>query len=184
MTLLPKKSLWIGVAAALAACTAVGVAHADSSISVNAPDTLSGRPMVTDSAITGDIPQQKAQLQQSVPNVGSTAVAIYGTKRAGNVVGVHALAAPIGDPRGQLMEGLNEMGGNGIDPVSGIEQVPPGPLGGDARCGNSGVGGKPIVVCGWADQGSLGYITWYSKTALNDAAGQFAALRTQIEHRS
>lgn len=183
MTLLPKKSLWIGGVAPLAVFAAVGVAHADSPISVNTPDTLSGRPMVTDSALTGDIPEQKASLQKAMPDVGSTAVAIYGTRQAGNVVGVHALAAPISDPQGQLVEGLNEMGRNGMDPVSGIEQVEPGPMGGDARCGTSGVDGKPIVVCGWADQGSMGYITWYSKTALDTAANEFAALRGQIEHR-
>jgi hypothetical protein len=189
MTLLPKKSLWIGVIAPLAVLmvppavlTAVGAAHADSPISVHTPDTLSGRPMVTDSSVTGDIAQQKAQLQKSVPNVGSTAVAIYGTRQAGNVVGVHALAAPITDPLGQLTEGLNDMGRDGMDPLSGIEQVAPGPMGGNARCGASGVNGKPIIVCGWADQGSLGFITWYSKTPLSNAANEFATLRGQVEH--
>ena len=55
------------------------------------------------------------------------------------------------------------------------------PLGGAARCGALKVKGVQTPVCGWADGGSMGIVTWYG-SGLEQAAGEFGTIRAAIEH--
>src|SRR2546421_4670385 len=65
--------------------------------------------------------------------------------------------------------------------VTGVQDVPAGPLGGVMRCGTSTGDGGPMVVCGWADRGSLAVGLFPGRT-LDEAATLLRALRTGIEH--
>jgi hypothetical protein len=66
-------------------------------------------------------------------------------------------------------------------PVTGVQDVPAGSLGGVMRCGTSTGDGGPMVVCGWADRGSLAVGLFPGRT-LDDAAQLLRALRAGIEH--
>jgi hypothetical protein len=65
--------------------------------------------------------------------------------------------------------------------VSGVHDVPAGPLGGVMRCGMSTGDGGPVVVCGWADRGSLVMGLFYGRTP-DEAAQLLRELRSAIEH--
>jgi hypothetical protein len=67
--------------------------------------------------------------------------------------------------------------------VSGLHEVPAGPLGGIAKCGTSNGDGGAMPVCGWADNGSLAVALFPGRT-VDDAAKLLLDLRTAIEHRS
>jgi hypothetical protein len=66
--------------------------------------------------------------------------------------------------------------------VSGIKEVPPGPLGGALRCGTSNGDGASIPVCGWADSGSL-VLAMFPGRSLDEAAELMRQFRTAMEHR-
>jgi hypothetical protein len=47
--------------------------------------------------------------------------------------------------------------------ITGLHPVGIGAPGGEARCGAGSVQGHPLVVCGWADHGSLGVVLCSSR---------------------
>jgi hypothetical protein len=65
--------------------------------------------------------------------------------------------------------------------VTGLRDVPAGSLGGVMRCGTSTGDGGPMVVCGWADRGSLGIALFPGRT-VDQAAQILRDLRTAMEH--
>jgi hypothetical protein len=65
--------------------------------------------------------------------------------------------------------------------VTGLRDVPAGPLGGMMRCGTSTGDGGPMVVCGWADRGSLA-IALFPGRSLDEAAQLLRDLRGAAEH--
>ena len=75
-----------------------------------------------------------------------------------------------------------------VDGVSGLHDVPAGPLGGVLKCGVSmgaddGSGTDPdITICGWADHGSVVAALFPGRTA-DEAAGMMRQIRDAIEKR-
>jgi hypothetical protein len=74
---------------------------------------------------------------------------------------------------------LNDTSGE----VTGLHEVPAGPLGGVMKCGTSTGDGGPMAVCGWADRDSLAMALFPGRT-VDQAAALFRDLRTAIEKRS
>jgi len=72
---------------------------------------------------------------------------------------------------------LNDSSGT----VTGIQDVPPGTRGGVMRCGTSNGDGGPMVVCGWADRGSLA-MALFPGRSMDEAAQLLRDMRTAIEH--
>ena len=74
------------------------------------------------------------------------------------------------------------------DGISGLHDVPSGPLGGVLRCGVSvgaddGSGADPdIPICGWADHGSVVAALFPGRTA-EEAADMMRQIRDTIENR-
>jgi len=74
------------------------------------------------------------------------------------------------------------------DGISGLHDVPPGPLGGVLKCGISvgtddGSGADPdIPICGWADHGSVVAALFPGRTA-DEAADMMHQIRDAIENR-
>jgi hypothetical protein len=79
----------------------------------------------------------------------------------------------------QAMTLLNDDTGS----VTGMHEVPAGPLGGIAKCGTSNGDGGAMPVCGWADNGSLAVALFPGRT-VDEAAKLLLDLRTAVEHRS
>ncbi|OLB81603.1 MAG: hypothetical protein AUI14_02710 [Actinobacteria bacterium 13_2_20CM_2_71_6] len=73
---------------------------------------------------------------------------------------------------------LNDASGG----VTGLHEVPAGPLGGIMKCGTSNDNGDTMSVCGWADNASLAVALFPGRT-VDDAAQLLRDLRAGIEHR-
>jgi hypothetical protein len=63
--------------------------------------------------------------------------------------------------------------------LTDVRDVEPGSLGGHQRCGFGFADGDDLVLCGWADHGSLGIAT-FSAGSLEKDAGMLRELREQI----
>lgn len=65
--------------------------------------------------------------------------------------------------------------------LTGVRDVDAGPLGGYARCGvGTGTGNDPdLVLCAWADHGSLGVVT-FSAGSIKQSAKTLQELRSKI----
>jgi hypothetical protein len=154
---------------------------ATSTISIVEPKTLGGRPKLTDPQFAGLADELKSGLA-GVPNAGNTVGALYGTAEKQNIVVIAGAEAPVEDPAKELNSTFLGAGIGGLK-VTGITTVPAGPLGGAAKCGNASVSGVKMAMCGWADDGSVGWIIWYFKSA-GQVKSEFPKLRAQIEKSS
>jgi hypothetical protein len=71
---------------------------------------------------------------------------------------------------------------DGTGGVKDVHQLDGGDLGGLIKCGTTSVDGTMLVVCGWADHGSVGVALFANRTVT--AAGDFfVKLRSSVEHR-
>lgn len=150
-------------------------------ITVVEPKTLGGRPKLTDPQFAGAAEELQQGLQQ-VPDATETVGALYGSPAKQNIVIVAAAAAEIDNPKRELDGTFLGAGVGGLK-LSGITSISPGPLGGAAKCGRGEAGGAPLIMCGWADEGSVGWVIWYFKS-MSSAKAEFPALRSQVEKKS
>ncbi|GAB1642358.1 hypothetical protein [Krasilnikovia sp. MM14-A1259] len=150
-------------------------------VSVTEPKRLGGRPKLTDAQFAGVTKELKQGLAD-VPGATGTVGALYGTPEKRDIVVVVAAEAPVEDPQKEL-DGTFLGAGIGGLKVSGITTVDAGPLGGAAKCGKAEASGISMAMCGWADDGSVGWIIWYFKS-VSKAKAEFPALRGEIEKKS
>ncbi|MEV6525157.1 hypothetical protein AB0M43_24705 [Longispora sp. NPDC051575] len=66
--------------------------------------------------------------------------------------------------------------------VNATRAVSAGPLGGEARCGETAIDADKVPVCGWADHGSAGLMLFPGHTP-EAAAGLFVTLRGAVQKR-
>ncbi|BCJ54915.1 hypothetical protein Asp14428_63900 [Actinoplanes sp. NBRC 14428] len=150
-------------------------------ITVVEPRILGGRPKLTDAQFAGAAEQLKRGLAK-VPGASRTVSGLYGTPADQNIVIVAAAAAEVSDPRRELDGIFLGVGVGGLE-ITGLTTAPPGPLGGYAKCGRGEAGGAPLIMCGWADEGSVGWLLWYYES-MSDAKAELATLRGQVEKKS
>jgi hypothetical protein len=150
-------------------------------ITIVEPKTLGGRPKLTDPQFADVAKELQAGLAD-VPGATNTVGALYGTPSKQDIVVVAGVEAPVDNPTQELNGTFLGAGVGGLK-VTGITPVEPGPLGGVAKCGKSKESGVDMVLCGWADDGSVGWIIWYFKS-VGKAKAEFPQLRGQIEKSS
>lgn len=150
-------------------------------ITVVEPKTLGGRPKLTDPQFAGAAEQLQSGLDD-VPGASKTVGALYGTPEKRDIVIIAGVAAPVDDPAEELDNSFFGAGIGGLK-VTGITSVDTGSLGGVAKCGKTSTSGINMAMCGWADDGSLGWIIWYFKS-VSKAKAEFPKLRAQIEKSS
>ncbi|GIH19941.1 hypothetical protein [Rugosimonospora africana] len=66
--------------------------------------------------------------------------------------------------------------------ITGLHDVPAGPLGGTMRCGTSNGDGGPMTVCGWADNGSLA-VALFPDRSMDESTQLIVQVREAVEHR-
>ena len=150
-------------------------------VSVVEPKTLNGRPKLTDKQFAS-IADEMQKDMSTVPDATSSVGALYGSVEKRNIVMIAAVAAPIEDPKKEL-DGMFAGAGFGGLKVTGISDVDPGPLGGEARCGKSAESDLTMAVCGWADDGSMGMTISFFKS-VSSAKAEFPKIRGQVEKKS
>ncbi|MEU4214401.1 hypothetical protein [Actinoplanes sp. NPDC026623] len=161
--------------------TTTATAEPSSTITVVAPKTLGGRRKLTDPQFAA----AEEQLRQGPANVEGatqTVAAIYGNLAKRDIVVVAAAAAPIDDPRSAMDASFADSGLDELK-LTGITNADPGRLGGAAKCGKGKAGGAPLILCAWADKGSIGWVIWYFKS-MSKAKGELPKIRSQVEKKS
>ncbi|MET8231377.1 hypothetical protein ABZS77_11995 [Micromonospora sp. NPDC005298] len=148
---------------------------------VVAPATLAGRAKNVDPQLQTIADQMITELKAGVQNETSTVGAFYGDPTKQDLIMITAVSGVMADPKKELDEAVTGLSGELA--VNNMAPVEPGPLGGDARCGDGKAEGVPLGVCVWADRGSVGLVVVYFKTA-EQVKAEFATIRGQIEQRS
>ncbi|AGL20187.1 hypothetical protein L083_6677 [Actinoplanes sp. N902-109] len=152
-----------------------------SNITVVEPKTLGGRPKLTDPQFAGAADELEQGLKE-VPDATETVGALYGDVSKQDIVIVAAAAAKVDDPEKELDNTFLGAGIGGLK-LTGITSASPGSLGGAAKCGKGAAGGADLIMCGWADKGSIGWVIWYFKS-MSSAKAEFPKLRAQVEKKS
>lgn len=168
-----------GASEAPAATPSTEPSHA--TITVVEPKTLNGRPKLTDKQFAS-VTKELEKGMSEVPDATATVAALYGSVAKRNIVIVAAAAAPISDPKQELESSFAGAGLGGLK-ITGITTIDPGPLGGKAQCGRADEGDLRMAVCGWADDGSIGWIMSFFKS-VNTAKAEFPKIRSQVEKKS
>ncbi|MEU4675771.1 hypothetical protein [Micromonospora sp. NPDC023737] len=149
---------------------------------VVAPETLAGRPRVTNTELQSIADQMVTEMKKGTQGgFTSTVGAFYGDPAKRELTMIVSASGLIADPKKELDGAVTE-----ISPELAITEttpVDPGPLGGEARCGDGKVDTTPLGVCLWADRGSIGAIVVYFKSA-EEIKADFVTMRGEIEQRS
>jgi hypothetical protein len=153
-----------------------------SKVSLVEPATLGGRAKSTDPALAPAVTELKNALS-SAQGTTQTVGGLYGDPAKQDIVMVAAAKAPVLDPPKELDKAIADMssGGGGLA-VTDVVTVDAGPLGGNAKCGNSETSGVKLAVCAWADNGSVGVIAVFFKT-VDDVKADFVSMRGEIEKK-
>ncbi|WP_181445236.1 hypothetical protein [Micromonospora endophytica] len=158
----------------------VGEAVDASRTRVVAPDTLAGRPKITDPELQRASDEIVQGIQAEVENETSAVGAFYGDRAAQELIMVAGVSGMIADPKAELDEAIQGLAKEIV--VSNMAAVEPGPLGGEASCGDGQTEEVPLGICVWADRGSVGmFVMYFSSRA--DAEAEFVTIRGQIEKR-
>lgn len=158
-----------------------GPTKAVATVEIVEPTTLGGRPRLTDAQFAEVAEALESSLKE-VPGATDTVGALYGSVAKQNIVIVAAAEAPIPDPSRELNEAFASASGGGLK-IEDISAASTGSLGGVAKCGSASASGLDMAICSWADDGSLGMIMWYFKSAA-EVEAEFPKLRAEIEKKS
>jgi hypothetical protein len=123
------------------------------------------------------VTEMKAEVQNETSTVG----AFYGDPAKQDLVMIVGASGLLNDPKKELDDAINGLSTELT--LTNLATVDPGPLGGDAKCGDGKAESVPLGVCVWADRGSLGMVVIYFKTAEQTKA-EFVTIRGQVEQRS
>ncbi|HET9518328.1 MAG TPA: hypothetical protein VFO77_11425, partial [Actinoplanes sp.] len=142
------------------------------------PATLGGRPKQTAPEFAGAVATLKQSLA-GAPGATGTVGALYGDPADRDLIMIAGASAPLSNPAKELDETLDGASSSGLV-ITDVVTVDPGPLGGQAKCGNSSTSGIDLAICAWADSGSVGMIAAYFKS-VEDIKPDFVDLRGEIE---
>ncbi|WP_416900529.1 hypothetical protein [Micromonospora echinospora] len=144
------------------------------------PETLNGRPRLTDPDTMAIVEEIRAENARNAPQATSTAVGFYGDLDKGDQILIVGLAVPVDEPEEELEATLKNLSTEST--VGVVVTVAPGPLGGIVRCGDGSFEDVDFGFCMWADRGSVGHVIGYFMTA-KEVEREFGAIRTAIVQR-
>ncbi|MEV2242051.1 hypothetical protein [Micromonospora sp. NPDC049891] len=145
-----------------------------------APDTLAGRPKITDPELQQAADDIVRDIRSTVTNETSAVGAFYGDPADEDLVMIAGASGLMSDPKQELDAAVQSLSAD-LD-LSNMTPVDPGPLGGEARCGDGGSEGVPLGICTWADRGSVGLIVMFFSSRA-DAQAEFVTIRGQVQQR-
>jgi hypothetical protein len=149
-------------------------------ISVVEPATLGGRAQVSEPAIQASVSQLDGELSK-VPGATGSVAAAYGDVKKQDLVMVAAASSLSGSAESRFEEFTSGMNQGGMQ-VANLTDTDPGPLGGIAKCGDTGTSDVPMAICVWSDNGSIGMFAMLFKPKA-DLEKEFVALRGEVERR-
>ncbi|MEU8420927.1 hypothetical protein AB0C15_08625 [Micromonospora sp. NPDC048835] len=148
---------------------------------VVAPETLAGRPKLTEPQLQQAAEQAVSGMKAVAQNETSTVAAFYGDPAKQDLIMITGVSALLTDPKKELDAYVKELDKQLT--VTNMAAVDAGPLGGEARCGDGKAESVPLGICVWADRGSLGMVVMYFKSA-DQAKAEFTTIRGQVQKQS
>ncbi|GAB3846755.1 hypothetical protein GCM10029963_27060 [Micromonospora andamanensis] len=145
-----------------------------------APDTLAGRPKITDPELQQAADDMVRNIEATVSNETSAVGAFYGDPADRDLIMIAGASGLMSDPKQELDAAVQGLSAE-LD-LTNMTAVDPGPLGGEARCGDGGSDGVPLGICTWADRGSVGLIVMFFSSRA-DAQAEFVTIRSQVQQR-
>jgi hypothetical protein len=145
---------------------------------IRLPDTLLGRAKATQKALVQSAEQAVAAQRTAESTAESVQAAYYGNANRQNLIFVLAVQARSADPRqtyARVVEAMEQQQ-KGLT----LTEIDPGPLGGQAGCGEAPVSGSPVTFCVWVDAGSYGFVEFFG-VHVGPQRAQFVRARSQIE---
>ncbi|HEX5595642.1 MAG TPA: hypothetical protein VFX61_06405 [Micromonosporaceae bacterium] len=144
------------------------------------PDTLAGRPKSTRTSFQQIADAQVASLKRTNPGATSSISAFYGESAKKDLIMIAGVSGIVADPNRALDDMIktlvSDLG------LTNIQSIDPGPLGGNAKCGDGNMAEYPVGVCVWVDRGSLGMIFAYEQTA-EEIKAEFVTIRGEVQKR-
>lgn len=154
-----------------------------SSVTLTVPATLGGYPKFTDTRIDPLLDSLKSQME-GIPgaNVNGVVSGVYGNPAKQQMRLFVAAKAYIPNPDGVIAGMLTGFKASGAK-TSNFADVPTGPLGGAAQCGDVDQNGVEMALCVWADSETFGMIFFYFAKA-STVKSTFVQARGEIESRA
>lgn len=148
-------------------------------VTLELPMRLGSRTVLKDRVLVLTASAAATELKRQVSNPSDAIANVYnGVSDADHAVVVSAAAGAVADPVAALDRLFTT-----LPRVTGIRQVDPGPLGGQARCGKGEYKGFKATVCAWADNISIGIVSFLSTGERNgDRSAEFVEVRGFLEH--
>jgi hypothetical protein len=144
---------------------------------IDLPQTVAGLTKI-DNAALNKTANDTAQKIKVATDADSAVAAYYAPSGdLTKAVGLVGATGRITDPDGELDDVFS-----GELTVSGVQDVDPGPLGGEMRCGTTASNGQALTVCGWADGGSLMLGIFINRSS-TDSATLFRQIRGEVLKR-
>jgi serine/threonine protein kinase len=151
-------------------------------LSLTAPAAVAGLTRSTDTALQASADQLVSEIRTQLDGERSAVAAFYTDPRsAGRRVLFIGITADIVSPTREIDATFTSVN-QGSTKIGNIVEVPAGPLGGKAKCGNGKTGEVSVVVCVWADNESLGLGVFYNRPAA-ESADLFIRIRQEVSHR-
>lgn len=153
--------------------------------SIGAPNTLGGRPKITDSDHNKLVADTEAAIKAASPKATSVFVAYYGTPDATKDK-IYMFGATMAtdvsskDFEASVADIAQVGGGAALEEMQSPDQ---GALGGNAKCGQVKVNGLLTGICGWYVKNFMVFVMWYSHSA-KDLVAQLPAIRGEVETRA
>jgi hypothetical protein len=148
--------------------------------SVSIPAQAAGLARLDDSNTRQTTRDLEGRVRSQYLLIEDVFAAVYAEPETGaNPVTVFGATRFITDPGGDLKSDLPKLTRTTI---TGVRDLDSGPPDGSLRCGNSESDGNAVVVCGWADHGSIG-VGIFAGRSIDTSAGLLRGLRAAIISR-
>jgi hypothetical protein len=175
----PGTANTAAAASAAPPASSAPAANAEYPARIDLPDTVAGLTKIVGNATLDKTANDTALQIKTATNADSAVAAYYAPgSDLTRTVGLFGATGRITDPKGELEEAFS----SDDLVVTGTQNVDPGPLGGNMKCGNTASGGQALTVCGWSDGGSL-MMAIFLNRSLTDSATLFRQIRGEILKR-
>ncbi|GAA1811235.1 hypothetical protein GCM10009682_35920 [Luedemannella flava] len=186
-----RKGLWITlsvvltiviaavVAGAVFLLPAITGALAEQNATLRTPDALVGFTKSTDPTRQATAEALKKQLAAEVTSETSSVAAFYEDPAdPQKIVMVYGLTGKISSPAKELDDAFGGGSADGLV-ITDLRKVDAGPMSGEAKCGKGSSEGIDLVMCAWADHGSLGVTIFFNRD-IDSSAALFKQIRNEV----
>jgi hypothetical protein len=152
---------------------------------IGAPDSLGGRPKITDADHNKLVADTEAAIKAASPRATSVFVAYYGTPDASKdkiyMFGATMASDVSSKDFEASVDDIAQVGGGAA--MEEIQSPDQGALGGKAKCGQVTVNGLLTGICGWYVKNFMVFVMWYAHSA-KELVAQLPSIRDEVETRS